>query len=71
MLSDYCETLQNPSNGQATYDRNPIDQGYSTDTTATYSCNSGYEQTGGSNSRQCNIYGQWPGSAAICTPSKY
>ena len=70
-LSDYCETLENPSFGQVTYNRNATDQGYSTDTRATYSCNNLYEQTGGSDSRQCNIYGQWSGSAAICTLSKY
>ena len=70
MLSDYCETLQNPSNGQVTYDRNPIDQGYPFYTKATYSCNNGYELNGGSSPRECETYGNWFGTAPQCTQSK-
>ena len=55
-----CPTLQNPDNGEVN-----IQVGINGDTTATYSCNEGYELNG-NNIRNCEANSQWSGTAATC-----
>ncbi|XP_064397065.1 uncharacterized protein LOC135343945 isoform X3 [Halichondria panicea] len=55
-----CPTLQNPDNGEVN-----IQVGINGDTTATYSCNEGYELNG-NNIRNCEASSQWSGTAATC-----
>ncbi|XP_064397067.1 CUB and sushi domain-containing protein 1-like isoform X5 [Halichondria panicea] len=55
-----CPTLQNPDNGEVN-----IQVGINGDTTATYSCNEGYELNG-NNIRNCEANLQWSGTAATC-----
>ena len=35
--------------------------------TCTYTCNNGYELTGGSSTSNCQSDGTWSGSEAMCT----
>ena len=57
---DECPALPNPANGQV----------LTTDTvyqsTAIYSCDTGYTLSGGQSTRTCQDNGQWNGSAPEC-----
>ena len=54
-----CPALSNPSNGM-------VDDGTNVyDTTAAYTCNSGYEVTGGTTVR-CSASGTWTGTPPTC-----
>ena len=54
-------------NGTVTYNDNTL----GLNTVATYSCNTGYTLTSGSNARTCGSDGVWSGSAPICEGSWY
>ena len=54
-----CIGLTNPTNGQV------VVSGITTGSTATYSCNSGYQPIGDS-SRTCQNSGQWNSTAPTC-----
>ena len=55
-----CPELTNPANGSVlTHDNTQ-------DSTATYTCNTGYQLTGNS-TRTCQFDGTWSGSSPTCT----
>ncbi|XP_053378181.1 complement receptor type 1-like isoform X2 [Mercenaria mercenaria] len=56
-----CGMLSNPANS------NVSQTGTTYLETATYVCNTGYEQTGGSSIRTCQADGTWSGSELVCT----
>ena len=65
-----CSELTAPDNGQVSYDRAVITS-VQFQTTATYTCNSGYGLTGGNRSRVCDgdgrsYLGSWTGTAPGC-----
>ena len=55
-----CGGLPNPANGQATL------AGRTSGSTATYTCNNGYQLTG-VQTRTCQNTGMWSGMAPTCT----
>lgn len=57
-----CGALTNPTNGSVSA---PVTTYTSTPTTATYSCNPGYDLVG-SPTRACQTSGTWSGTAATC-----
>ena len=55
-----CGNLTNPANGQVSHA-----VGTTFGHTATYNCNTGYNQMGG-NTRKCQATGEWSGSEPTC-----
>lgn len=56
-----CNRLDPPADGT-------VDASVTTyEAVATYSCNTGYELTGGSQTRTCQADGNWDGEQATCT----
>lgn len=65
-----CSELTAPENGQITYDQ-PMATRVQFQTTATYTCSSGYGLTGGNRSRVCDgdgssYLGYWTDTAPSC-----
>ena len=54
-----CVDLTDPANGQV------VESGFTPASTATYTCNSGYQLVGDS-PRTCQDNGQWSGTAPTC-----
>ena len=61
-----CEPVSRPSNAGLTYNRGVRAGRYSYGTVITYSCNSGYYKSTGSDQRTCQSTGLWNGSPAVC-----
>lgn len=49
----------------------PVADPYLYNTTVTYTCNIGYENTGGSLSRTCEANGAFSGTAPVCSSKFY
>ena len=49
----------------------PVKSTYNYDDSVTYTCNVGYENTGGPLSRTCTDTNTWSGSVPVCTTSKF
>ena len=65
-----CPPLNNPSNGQLSYNASQDDGEYPLDTEVTASCESGYSMSG-SRVRTCQSDEHWSGEAAACHLSIY
>ena len=67
----HCSPLNisHVGNGNITYSTGTVEDQYEYETTATYTCDSGYELTGGDTVRTCtSSHGdQWNGTAPACS----
>ena len=61
-----CPSLSDPDNGMISCSLGG-DGVPSYEDTCTYTCDTGYELTGGSSTRDCQSDKAWSGSKAICT----
>ena len=64
-----CQDRRSPSNGQVSFDRDPVDNGqygqYTVGTVSTFRCRDGYSALG-HNSSTCLMSGHWSQSAPTC-----
>ena len=60
MAPTVCSELSNPANGGVSW------TGLTSGSTATYTCNTGYQLTG-AQTRTCQSNGTWSGQAPTCT----
>ena len=68
LLAISCPSLSEPSNGIIKCSVKN-DRGFSYEDTCNFTCETGYELIG-SESRTCQINGNWSGSIAMCTRSE-
>ena len=65
LLLGTCPSLNDPSNGVISCSQGGDGVSHPGDT-CTYTCNTSYELTGGSSTRNCQNDGSWNGSAPMC-----